>query len=324
MAKNPPPTVIEKLNLHPRNRHRGRYDFPKLAEALATLKPFLKSNPYDASEITIDFADASAVKTLNAALLKQFYGVAAWDIPANYLCPPIPGRADYLHHVADLLTTGHGGVIPRGKTTRILDIGVGANCIYPLIGQHEYGWRFVGTDVDPVAVKAAQEIVSANSLQNVIEVRLQLSSPESAPDIFRGVLRSEDDDFFDAVICNPPFHSSAYQAREGALRKWKNLRKDEEAGGGSEMPRLNFGGQGGELWCEGGEKGFITQMIEESAERPTQALWFTTLVSKEENLPAIYAALKEAKAAKVETINMGQGQKKSRIVAWRFMKIKKQ
>ena len=155
MAKNPPPKVTEKLNLHPRNRHRGRYDFPQLADALPALKPFLKPNPYDAAELTIDFADPAAVKTLNAALLSHFYGVAHWDIPAHYLCPPIPGRADYLHHVADLLAAGNGGGIPRGNATRILDIGVGANCIYPLIGQHEYGWRFVGTDIDPVTIAAA-------------------------------------------------------------------------------------------------------------------------------------------------------------------------
>lgn len=311
MPTKPPNKPAEKLNLHARNRHRGRYDFPQLAADLPALKSFLQANPFAANELTIDFVNPDAVRTLNASLLKHFYKINDWTIPANYLCPPIPGRADYVHHIADLLAAGNGGEIPKGKRVRILDIGVGANCIYPLIGQHEYDWRFVGTDIDPLAIKAAQEIVNANHLQDVIELRVQVSPP----DIFRGVLRSENDDKFDAVICNPPFHATANAAREGSLRKWKNLRKDDET---SELPRLNFGGQGGELWREGGEKAFITQMIAESTERPGQAMWFSSLVSREENLPVIFAALKNAKAAKVETINMAQGQKKSRIVAWQF------
>ena len=40
---------------------------------------------------------------LNRAILMHHYGVKSWDIPAGYLCPPIPGRADYIHSVADLL-----------------------------------------------------------------------------------------------------------------------------------------------------------------------------------------------------------------------------
>jgi 23S rRNA (adenine1618-N6)-methyltransferase len=42
------------------------------------------------------------------------------------------------------------------------------------------------------------------------------------------------------------------------------------------------------------------------------------LVSREENLSAIHSALKDVGARKVETIDMAQGQKKSRIVAWHF------
>ena len=43
------------------------------------------------------------MKALNKALLAHFYAVKHWDIPDGFLCPPVPGRADYVHHLADLL-----------------------------------------------------------------------------------------------------------------------------------------------------------------------------------------------------------------------------
>ena len=318
VTKKTRPPLLEKLSLHPRNRHRGRYDFGELSEALPTLKCFLIANPFDANELTIDFANPAAVMALNAALLKTFYEVESWSVPPGYLCPPIPGRADYLHHAADLLATDRNGIVPRGPDIRVLDIGVGANCIYPLIGHREYGWRFVGSETDADALSAAQRIVHANvGLAEAIELRLQSSKQK----IFEGILTR--DDRFDFVLCNPPFHASARAAEAGAVRKWKNLGK----GGGlprnaESNPKLNFGGQAGELWCEGGEVGFVCRMVAESAQLQTksqaQMSWFSALVSREESLPEIYSALKEVRARRVETIDMAQGQKKSRIVAWHF------
>lgn len=128
-------------------------------------------NPYNT--LSIDFADPVAVALLNKTLLKYFYGVAEWGIPPEYLCPPVPGRADYLHHLADLLSHCNGGTIPRGASIRALDIGVGANCIYPIIGHCEYGWSFVGADIDPVALASAKRIVRSNKerLSCAIEFR---------------------------------------------------------------------------------------------------------------------------------------------------------
>jgi 23S rRNA (adenine1618-N6)-methyltransferase len=309
----PPKTrapVLEKLTLHPRNRHRSRYDFAALSAALPALKDFLIPNPFDANELTIDFARPAAVMALNAALLKVFYGVDSWRVPPGYLCPPIPGRADYVHHAADLLAADRDGSIPTGPAIRVLDIGVGANCIYPLIGHHEYGWRFVGSECDPVALHAGQQIVDLNKdLAEAIELRLQ-ATPQN---IFKGVVTP--DDRFDLVLCNPPFHASAHAAEMSAVRKWKNLGK---AANPEANPKLNFGGQAAELWCDGGEVGFVCRMVSESAQHRLQVSWFSSLVSREENLPEIYAALKKVGAQRVETIDMAQGQKKSRIVAWRF------
>ncbi len=309
-----PKKTADKKPLHPRNKHGGRYDFQQLIAICPELRTYVTLNAY--GDESIDFADPAAVRTLNRALLKAFYGINHWDLPAQYLCPPIPGRADYLHVLADLLAESNGGVIPRGAPIRVLDVGVGANCIYPLLGHSEYGWRFVGSDIDRTALNCAQTIIDANrGYREAIELRQQAS--RSA--IFKGVLHA--DELFDLTMSNPPFHASMDEASAGSERKWQNLGKSTLSG---QPPVLNFGGQSAELCCAGGEAGFISRMIAESRQFPNHCLWFTTLVSRATTLPAVYRALKQADVHTSKTIEMAQGQKKSRIVAWTFLNARQQ
>jgi 23S rRNA (adenine1618-N6)-methyltransferase len=297
-----------KGQLHPRNRHQGRYDFPALITASPELAAFVIINPY--GNESIDFANPAAVKVFNRALLKQFYGINQWDIPADYLCPPIPGRADYLHYLADLLAANNGGVIPRGSNVRALDIGVGANCIYPLLGNREYAWQFLGSDSAAEAITSAKAIVQANpGLCDAIALRQQTD----ATHIFQGLLHAEER--FDLTLCNPPFHASAEEASSGSKRKWRNLGKLDPK---RKLPVLNFGGQAAELWCRGGEAAFVSQLIKESVPVGPQVLWFSSLISKASNLPMVYSELKAAGALQVKTVEMAQGQKQSRFVAWTF------
>ncbi|WP_018986442.1 23S rRNA (adenine(1618)-N(6))-methyltransferase RlmF [Methylophilus methylotrophus] len=288
----------ESSSLHSRNHHRNGYDFAVLVETHPSLSQYVRPNAY--GDASIDFANPQAVKALNQALLKHYYGVAVWDIPKNYLCPPIPGRADYVHYLADLLAesciTEH---------VRLLDIGTGANLVYPLIAAHAYGWQCVGVDIDAKALRNAQQIIEANGLQQQISVRQQ-PNPSS---IFKGVMLPGEQ--FTITLCNPPFHASAEEALAGTQRKWRGL--------GKKPPQaLNFGGQSNELFCEGGEAAFLTTMIRESKLFAKQCGWFTTLVSKATNLPLVYRELKKVQAVTVKTIEMAQGQKQSRFVAWSF------
>ena len=101
----------QSSKLHPRNRHQGRYDFARLVAVDSALAGFVTCNDY--GESSIDFADPAAVKALNRALLKNDYGIHEWNIPEQQLCPPVPGRADYLHYLADLLTSTNKGVLPK-------------------------------------------------------------------------------------------------------------------------------------------------------------------------------------------------------------------
>ena len=304
--------AAEKSTLHVRNKHTARYDFKALIATLPELANFVFENKY--GDESIDFANPQAVKTLNKALLKHFYQIDFWDIPDGYLCPPIPGRADYIHYAADLLASCNGQKIPKGKKIKVLDIGVGANCVYPIIGHQEYGWQFVGSDIDEIAIRAAKNIVEVNkNLKNNVELRLQ----PSKQDIFKNIIHKEEK--FDLTICNPPFHASAEEAMAGSQRKNRNLGNKNYSN-----PVLNFGGKNTELWTKGGEVVFIGRMIEESKIFKNQCLWFTTLVSKSDNLGGIYAMLDRAEVAEVRTSEMSTGNKITRIVAWTFLNEKQQ
>ncbi|RKY20987.1 MAG: 23S rRNA (adenine(1618)-N(6))-methyltransferase RlmF [Planctomycetota bacterium] len=305
--------------MHPRNRFRDGYDFVALRAGHPTLAPFVVPNAY--GDLSIDYADSHAVAALNQALLADAYGLRAWDLPPGGLCPPIPGRSEHLHHLADLLADGASGAsgagsagsagnagVPRGRAVAVLDVGTGASCIYPLIGAREYGWRFVGTEADPASARWAAGLVAAHpQVADRIEVRLQSSRLRC----FEGVI--EPGERFDLSLCNPPFYASAREAARGNRRKRRNL------GGGRKGGDVrNFGGKAGELWCAGGELGFVQRMISESAARPQLCRWFTTLVARGATLPRLRRALDDAGASEVRVLELSHGAKQSRILAWRF------
>ena len=293
--------------LHSRNKNRDRYDLSALIVSNPELVNFIKPNKY--GDDSIDFSNPIAVKILNKSLLNHYYGIKNWEFPDKNLCPPIPGRAEYIHHVADLLSESNFGRIPIGDKITCFDIGVGANCIYPIIGVTEYDWNFIGSDIDSKSIESATNIVTSNpSLKDKIECKLQANSK----DVFYGIITREDK--IDLSICNPPFHSSTEEAQKGSQRKVKNL-----SGKKVKNPTLNFAGISNELICDGGESVFIANMIRESKKFSTNCYWFSTLVSKQSNLKGIYKSLKLFEANQVKTIPMGTGNKSSRIVAWTFL-----
>ena len=297
----------EKARLHSRNKNRERYDLAALSTSNPELKSYIRPNKFGIA--SIDFADPLAVKLLNKALLNHYYGIRNWEFPDQNLCPPIPGRADYIHHIADLLAENNFGTIPTGDKITCLDIGLGASCIYPIIGVTEYGWRFIGSDIDPISIASAQNIVNSNtSIKGKIDCRLQ-NNPKN---VFLGIINNEDR--IELTICNPPFHASIEDAQKGTRRKIKNL-----SGKKVKTPVLNFAGISNELIYDGGEYKFIKNMIRESKIFSKNCYWFSTLVSKQSNLRGIHKLLKKIEANQIKTIPMGTGNKYSRIVAWTFL-----
>ncbi|WP_062058205.1 23S rRNA (adenine(1618)-N(6))-methyltransferase RlmF [Aquimarina longa] len=286
--------------MHPNNIHNNSsYDFSALIATHPILQQLTFINTF--GNTTIDFSNPKAVLELNRAILKHYYKLIDWNIPEGYLCPPIPGRADYIHHLADILSNKKTkNAVPKG-----LDIGTGANCIYPILGSQLYNWNMVGVDIDEKAIVSATNNVTINPhLSDMIEVRFQ-SNPAH---IFDGIIKSNE--YFDFVMCNPPFHTSKEEATKGTLRKLQNLGKTKDV-------QLNFGGQANELWCNGGEALFLKRMIKQSVSYAKQIGIFTSLVSKKENLPKLEKQLNKLNAIHF-SVEMSQGNKKSRFIAWSY------
>ena len=297
--------------LHIRNKHKNGYDFDLLCKSTPELKQYVFTNKYETQ--TIDFSNSKAVLALNCSLLMTYYGMTYWQIPDGFLCPPIPGRADYIHYLADLLKETNNGKIPHKKTIQALDIGTGANCIYPIIGATQYHWNFIATDINEIALKSANKIVTKNTR---LHAKIKLVAQLNQQHIFKGII--EPQQRIDITLCNPPFHRSEDAANQGTERKWKNLTGNKSKQK-APLSQLNFGGKQNELWCEGGELQFIKNMIKESQYYSAQVLWFTCLISKKEHVRPLQLALKKVKKCTIKVISMKQGQKVSRFIAWSFL-----
>ena len=284
---------MKEKGLHPENKFNKGYDFDDLIVKNPLLKEYVLENKFGA--VSIDFSDPKAVKELNKALLFTFGKIKIWNFADENLCPPIPGRLDYILYLSDLLSSE--------KDIKILDIGTGASCIYALLGVAQYNWNFVATDIDVNSLDAAQDIIDDNKLREQIELRQQ--SDEN--NILKGILK--DGDSFSAVMCNPPFFKSAEEAQGANKRKNKNL--------GNNTIR-NFSGNNNELWYVGGEKAFLHNYLYESSLYKTQSTWFTSLVSKKENIKSLEKSSAKLGAVEFKVIPMSQGNKVTRIACWRF------
>ena len=286
--------------MHKNNKHVKGYKFEILLKELPELAPFVFTNAYQTQ--TIDFANPQAVKMLNKALLKTYYAIDYWEFDDAHLCPPIPGRVDYIHHIAELLKPD-----TFKNKIQVLDIGTGATCIYPLLGVSQYHWHFVATDVEEKALQNAQKIINNNALHDAISLRLQKDKSK----ILDGIIQPSD--AFAVSICNPPFYKNQQDALAATQRKLKGLGKE------TEDAVRNFSGTASELWFPGGEKAFLHSYLYESSLYKKNCFWFTSLVSNKELVKSMQKSLKKLGATHVKVIAMQQGNKISRVVAWTFL-----
>lgn len=279
--------------MHPKNPFKKEYDLDELIKHNAELDNFVFVNNF--GNLTIPFANKQAVKALNSALLKSNYGIE-WDIPKYNLCPPVPGRLDYLLHVSDLVNK---------ENVKLLDIGTGANLIYPILGTCHFKWKCTASEIEYASLKNAQIIIDNNDELKGIELRKQTVTNNILVNIIK------EDDNFDVVVCNPPFFKNEMDAYDKNQRKVKNLKLEEDE-------TLNFGGLSNELWYKGGEEAFVIKMAIESVKFKSQVKWFTSLVSQKYNLKPILRVLNKIQPVELKVVEMGLGNKQSRFVAWRF------
>ncbi len=299
-----------KTNLHPRNKNREKYDLKGLVASVPELKKHIKLNQF--GNESIDFSNPVAVRLLNKAILHFYYQIEYWEFPKQNLCPPIPGRAEYIHAIADVLKASNRGMLPKGNNITCLDIGTGASCIYPILGISAYDWKFIASDINQDSLTHARKNIESNhNLRGKVQFRFQ----EDVQNIFNGILTKEDT--IDISICNPPFHSSIEEMTKGNKRKLSNL-----SGRKKGKTKLNFSGIDTELVYEGGEFEFIKKIIQESKYYGNSIHWFSSLVSRESNLKRLIRILNKEKPTKFSTINIKTGNKLSRILIWTFLSSK--
>ena len=278
--------------MHDQNPFKNGYDLTILATLNSTLKKAIYTNKY--GNTTIDFSDASAVKALNQALLKSQYNLD-WDLPKENLCPPIPGRLEYLLHIADLV---------QKKDVQLLDIGTGASLIYPVLGTAHFNWKCAGSETERTSIEHAKKIIKHNSKLSSIDIRSQKNKHY----ILKGIVKEKD--AFDVMVCNPPFFKNKAEATKQNRRKTNHLKSARQG--------RNFSGVANELWYPGGESQFIETLISESILYKKQINWFTTLIANEDHLKRLIKRIKKTKPKALKIIPLILGNKESRILAWCF------
>jgi 23S rRNA (adenine1618-N6)-methyltransferase len=209
----------------------------------------------------------------------------------------------------------------------LLDIGTGANGIYPFLACQIYGWHCVGSDINTQSLENVASIIAKNpTLKDCFELRTQHDKNH----IFDGIIQAGE--FFDVSVCNPPFHASQDEALKGSQRKLNNLARNRGEQKTKRLNRndttqqsmptsstLNFGGLEAELWCKGGERMFLKKLIKESQVFSDQCCWFTSLVSKIDNVKPAKKLIRKLGATDIREIEMKQGNKITRILAWTFI-----
>eukprot|EP01071_Lankesteria_metandrocarpae_P010047 Lankesteria_metandrocarpae@DN5278_c0_g1_i10.p2 len=111
---------------------------------------------------------------------------------------------------------------------------------------------------------------------------------------------------FAFVMCNPPFYVDEALATSNP---WKGYQSTAS-----------------ESVCEGGEVGFVSKMMAESANSPNRALWFTSLLSSKNSLTQLRNVLQNTHDAKGNTVSdyyeftLKQGKQSRWVICWSWLK----
>ena len=308
--------------MHPRNPYAVRRpDFAALAALYPAFGAFVCSGAD--GRATLAWSDPQALVELARVLLKHDFGIE-WTLPAQgaNLCPTVPSRLNYLCWIADLLDEASigGSQTPTAPPEIVgVDIGTGASCIYPLLGVAQFGWRFIGTEIDESSVTAARRNVGLNSWHDRIEVRhvrarlvatttatttegsaaaggdLEVGGGNTAG---RGSSEREPVDRVAASLeapilvgvlrptesaqfcmCNPPFYD-LHETPQPNLAIQPHARCEATLS---------------EQFTDGGEVGFVLRLVADSVLLRERVLWYTSLVGRKRSLRPILASLREVR-----------------------------
>jgi 23S rRNA (adenine1618-N6)-methyltransferase len=286
--------MLQKTNFNDKMHKNNKYfsnppKFDHLAKIYPNFSKFVYKNKFGG--YSINWKDKMALKELNKALLDYDFDIHYWDIPDGFLIPSIPSRCNYIHWISDLIAPF------CIENVQGMDIGTGANLIYPILGHQIYGWSFIGTDINNESLQVSQKIIRENNLETSIQVKLQPSEDK----IFENIV--DEKDFFHFCMSNPPYFSIEDEIKQ-------------------DNPHTDFDYNEKEAYCSGGEFGFICKIIKESHKYKNNFIWFTTLVGRKFNLDKIENILKEIKGLKeIKKTTFYQGKQARWGIAWTFNKI---
>lgn len=284
--------ALRKL-MHPRNKYKKGPNFKQLA---VYYPKFRKVAATDLTgKVHIDFKDEETLRVLTEILLQHDFDLTV-NIPPNKLVPTLPLRLNYVLWIEDLMT--HASFKEMANVKGI-DIGTGAVCIYPLLLAKIYGCHMLGTEIDETSIEVALENVKNNNLQNLIKV-IKVDKDK----ILQGTI--EDNETFHFVMCNPPF----FETEESSDKVIKQ-----------QPPRNAPTGNLKELSIEGGEKSFITKMMEESIQIGEKIKIYTTMLGRKSSLLYFLKLLKKYGISNFTWTEFCQGYTKRWGLAWSFLSI---
>ncbi|KAI7869094.1 uncharacterized protein EV154DRAFT_432044 [Mucor mucedo] len=266
--------------MHPRSVFNKEPDFNRLAEKYESFEKFVKVG--NNKRAYIDFKDPEAFDI-------------DIDFPLDSLCPAVPNRLNYILWLQDLIDD----TLTDAKDIIGIDIGVGASCIYPLLGcATDLNWRFLGTDIDLRSIDYAKENVKRNHLED----RITIQHTADPSKIF---LLEDTVPVYTFSMCNPPFYSSQEELDEGLDNKELE-------------PSAVCNGSNGEMITEGGEYGFISRMIEESLILQKRVIWYTSMMGLKRTIRPLVRLLKESGISNYVVTNFTQGNTTRWAIAWSF------
>ncbi|CAG5136646.1 unnamed protein product [Candidula unifasciata] len=280
--------------MHPRNRYKNSK--PSFLHLALKYPDFRAHTTQDASgKVILDFKNADALRALTTCLLKEDFGLSV-ELPADRLVPTLPLRLNYIHWLEDIVGTN--------ENIWGIDVGTGASCVYPLLAAKMNKWHFLATEADPENVFYANKNVAANGFQEFIYVKKVSAEDILIAPLQTFTVRTQ----FDFCMCNPPFFADHMEAQ--AITNTRSADRPEASTLSTASPQ--------ECIAQGGEVGFVRQMIDESTVLRDKIRVFTSMVGKKSSLAPLKAELLHQKVAKYSTTEFCQGKTMRWGIAWTY------
>ena len=221
-------------------------------------------------EYSFNWSDNKLSLLITKCILDFYFKIKYYSIPNNFLIPPVPSRLNYINLIKTLLISFN--ILTSKEENEIIgiDIGTGANLIYPLLGYSLYKWKFICSEINNEAFENSIKIIKENKLEEYIKLIKQKYKNY----IFVGIINREKKYTFS--ICNPPYYD--YEDEIKKEDKNKNC-------------EYNFD----EIYYKNGEVGFFNKYFQESLCYSKNIFLFTYLIGKKSNAEKIYDQISEDK-----------------------------